>query len=114
MSGNVDERPLSEENLQAARSVLERLSDLEGMNYQQALEFLAPLHRDKGASQFELRFGLRPPNNAAEELEVGYMAGKLTQEEFKLFSDVHCHLFFPLCLRLSKPLTTGHTEPHFG
>ena len=64
MADNVDDGPLSEEDLQTARVVLERFPTLAGENVQKTLLNLARAHRDKGASRFELYFGLRPPASA--------------------------------------------------
>lgn len=80
------EQKLSAADFQAADALLERTnfrSSAHGASRDQLREFYASMHARLGADKFALRFGLREPRTALEELDVLFMRQQITEEEHR-------------------------------
>ena len=76
----------SAEDLRIAGEVLSRLMPSLAANtpeYRDKQQALARFRAEIGEDPFDLRYGRRPPRNAAEQVEVDFFAGRITEDELR-------------------------------
>ena len=78
-------KPIADD-FRAAEEVLARLMpslDQDAHEYHDKRQALAQRRAKVGGDRFDLRHGLRPPRNAFERVNVDFLQGRITQDQFR-------------------------------
>ena len=78
----------SEQDLHAAREVLERHPNIAASASASAMEeVLAEMHRRWGSDTFRLRYGLREPRNDGEAIQASFFRGEIIADDLQKYAE---------------------------